>query len=168
MAFNHEKTPTPSDLTPIMAMHADLKETIHHGLASLRSEIKALNLTHIGLAKDIEYIKDSLDKHEHEISRIREVQLACPSATNFQGTLNRINRLENFSESILQSGILSPQFKTPSNSLPAVQVTQTSGNTTAAPIYDKVAFDKFLRVSLVLLLGAALGGALLASTLFFN
>lgn len=163
-----EKTLTSSDLDSIVTMHTNLRSTIEKGLKDLRIEMKELNLTQAGLAKDIEYIKNSQDKNEKELNTVRSTQLRCPAATNHTNTMKRVGRLERFKDRVLDTGVLkSFQLTTPPQS-PAVQVPQSSNTSVSTILSNPKVFDKVVRVSTTLLLGAAIGGALLALMFFIG
>jgi hypothetical protein len=166
MPQRDDKKLTPSDLSPIMAMHSDLKDTFQRGMGTLEGEMKELNLTQAGLAKDVEYIKKSQAAYERELREVKSAQLSCKAATGYVGTQKRIGRLERFRDQALQAGVLSGEG-TPPHSLPAVQVNQSAHNTETKDSGrgEPRLTDKFIRVSLTLLLGAALGGALLAAAM---
>lgn len=166
MPQQQDKKLTPSDLDPIMEMHKDLKQTLQSGMNGLQVEMQTLNVTQAGLARDVEYIKEAQGKQEGEIDRIRRTQLSCPSSTGFVGTMKRIGRLERFRDRALEAGVLK---QTP---IPAI-VSNTSSELTERRAMGLVVtnpkfLNKALRISMTLLLGAAVGGALLALALFLN
>jgi hypothetical protein len=161
-----EKTLTPSDLDPIVAMHADLRNTIEKGLRDLQVEMRELNLTQAGLAKDIEHIKESQDKNEKELNVIRSTQLGCPASTGYVGTMKRMSRLEKFKDQALDAGVLKSNLATPQQPLPAVQVPQSSITSVNTMLSNPKILDRVFRASVILLLGAAVGGALLALAFF--
>jgi hypothetical protein len=155
------KTLTPSDLDSILELHKDLKNTVKRSFDSLAVEMKEQTKIQTGSAKDIEHIKKSQEKHEVEVRTLREAQLCCPAATSHVSTIQRIGKLEKFRDRALESGALKDQ-STPTFPIQALQT----------PADDAVAipkvFEKFTKVSITLLLGAAVGGALLAAMLLLN
>lgn len=169
MTSREDKKLTPSDLDPIMAMHSDLKETLQRGMDGLQNEMKSINLTQVGLAKDIDHIKKSQEKYDEELAEIRRAQLSCPASTGFVGTSKRLSRLERFRDQALSSGIMKASNTATPLSVPALQISQSANNTTPVSEVSKgypTISDRFIRVSLTLLFGAALGGAILAAFLF--